>query len=296
MATAKPTANMLVDLPSVLIAVESNKSVSAKSLQAEVHAHDKIQVHKRLLYRVKSSIKSEDNHTYSDEFYKLEPWAQQFNELNPTSLARVVWDGDNRFVGLGLINGCALHVAQHSVQRVTFIDCAFMKHPYYNGQFMALAMVDGNLNNLLLGAALVPAESKENYKWFFELISEKAPLLAPLLNSKNYTHFSDRDKGLIPALQECFPTGNKRNCFLHIVKNLQSKKVSQTALVTTTVLCGSYKERILRTVLMLRWKNCSRSILEQQNTCLTLMVDTKCGHCTNLSKLASVYMGIARRT
>ena len=43
MATAKPTANMLVDLPSVLIAVESNKSVSAKSLQAEVHAHDKIQ-------------------------------------------------------------------------------------------------------------------------------------------------------------------------------------------------------------------------------------------------------------
>ena len=62
-----------------------------------MHAHDKIQVHKRLLYRVKSSIKSEDNHTYSDEFYKLEPWAQQFNELNPTSLARIVWDGDDRF-------------------------------------------------------------------------------------------------------------------------------------------------------------------------------------------------------
>ena len=35
-------------------------------------------------------------------------------------------------------------------------DCAFMKAPTYNGQFMAMSFVDGNLNNVLLAEALTP--------------------------------------------------------------------------------------------------------------------------------------------
>ena len=54
-------------------------------------------------------------------------------------------------------------VLQHSALDVFFEDCAFMKHNQYNGQFMCMSAVNGNLKNVPIAVALVPAETKENY-------------------------------------------------------------------------------------------------------------------------------------
>ena len=92
-------------------------------------------------------------------------------------------------------------------------DCAFMKSPTYNGQFMALSIVDGNLNNVLLAAALVPAEDKANYEWFFGKLNANDDV-RDILGDVKFTHISDRDKGLAPALDSLFASANKITVFI----------------------------------------------------------------------------------
>jgi hypothetical protein len=163
MSKAKPSAGMVADMPSIMIAVESNTKISAKSLIGEVQCHDGIAISKAMAYRVKQTLQKDDDKSYKEEFYKIEPWIASFNEQNLRSFAQAFWGTDNRLLGVGMLNGAAVHVAQHSIQSCSFTDCAFMKHLYYNGQFMAIALVDGNLNNLVLACALVSGETKENY-------------------------------------------------------------------------------------------------------------------------------------
>ena len=99
-----------------------------------------------------------------------------------------------------------------------------MKHNQYNGQFMCMSAVNGSLKNVPIAVALVPAETKENYTWFFNHIKRQHESIVTKLNGARVVHHSDRDKGLLPAISSCFPEAQSMSCFKHIVANIAASR------------------------------------------------------------------------
>ena len=219
----KISSRLLAKNKSVQIAVESDNTISGKALQGQVSGHLNISTNRRMMYRVKDVLKEATQADVLRNYYLMEPWAAKFEELNPNSECSIEWSEDGVFQRLFIMHAANMQVLLHSTQSLAKEDCAFMKSPTYNGQFMALSIVDGNLNNVLLAAALVPAEDKANYEWFFGKLNANDEV-RDILGDVKFTHISDRDKGLAPALDSSFPSANKMNCFHHIVGNIKASK------------------------------------------------------------------------
>ena len=131
------------------------EKISAKALRVHVLGHVEAFANNQMMYRVKKEIGSESLVALAKNYYLLEPWANKFRELNPRSTCNIEWCENGEFKRLFVMHAAALHVLMYSAQSLAVEDCAFMKAANYNGQFMAMSIVDGNLNNVLLAEALV---------------------------------------------------------------------------------------------------------------------------------------------
>jgi transposase-like protein len=76
--------------------------------------------------------------------------------------------------------------------------------------------LDSNNEILPLAWAVVPIEDKENWIWFLKNLKES------FLNidCEGMVVMSDRDKGLLKALQEVLPKSHHSNCSQHIADNI----------------------------------------------------------------------------
>jgi zinc finger SWIM domain-containing protein 3 len=77
--------------------------------------------------------------------------------------------------------------------------------------------LDGNNEILPLAWAIVPIEDRENWQWFLKNLKES------FLNidCERMVVISDRDKGLLEALQEVLPKSYHSNYSQHIADNIQ---------------------------------------------------------------------------
>ena len=220
----KISGRMLRKSTGVRRAVIADQNVRGKVLQSHAWLDLNVSAGKRMMFRVRDGIRNDLNCSSSKSYYFLEPWARKFRHLNTQSSCRIEWCANGEFKRLFLMHEAAVHVFKHSAQSLVMEDCAFMKSKTYNGQFMAMSFVDGNLNNVLLAQALTPKEDQENYEWFFNQINSHDAELFRILNGFLFTHISDRNKGLAAALGSSYPAANKMSCFKHIVGNITNSK------------------------------------------------------------------------
>ncbi|XP_061340661.1 uncharacterized protein LOC133287124 [Gastrolobium bilobum] len=74
---------------------------------------------------------------------------------------------------------------------------------------------DANKSFYVIAFAVVDSETKENWKWFLNLLQED--IGSHVVHGWNF--ISDQQKGLIPALQEVMPGAHHRFCVQHVWKN-----------------------------------------------------------------------------
>ncbi|GKE38908.1 retrovirus-related pol polyprotein [Tanacetum coccineum] len=91
------------------------------------------------------------------------------------------------------------------------LDGTFIKGNY-PGQMLTAVSVDANNGIYLVAYGIVKSESKESWTWFLSCLADDLDLEANL----NFTFITDRQKGLLPALKDLFPTVKHiyctRNC------------------------------------------------------------------------------------
>ncbi|XP_061352398.1 uncharacterized protein LOC133297302 [Gastrolobium bilobum] len=94
------------------------------------------------------------------------------------------------------------------------LDGCFLKG-YYGGQLLSAVGEDANKSFYVIAYAVVDSETKENWKWFLNLLQKDI--------GSHVVHgwyfISDQQKGLIPALQEVMPGAHHRFCVQHVWKN-----------------------------------------------------------------------------
>ena len=86
------------------------------------------------------------------------------------------------------------------------------------GVLLTSSTQDANRGLLTLGCALVESESTESWSWFIQCMKEGG--LRDWLESPQMAVISDRDKGLMAAVQSKMPSAYHRWCLLHLYRNL----------------------------------------------------------------------------
>jgi hypothetical protein len=86
----------------------------------------------------------------------------------------------------------------------------------YRMQLLIAVGIDANDRTLPLAWALVPIENREWWNWFCRNLSEAFDEV----EEEGFVFISDREKGLIPAVEEHFPRAVHAHCCNYIADNI----------------------------------------------------------------------------
>ncbi|KAL0000805.1 hypothetical protein SO802_014586 [Lithocarpus litseifolius] len=108
---------------------------------------------------------------------------------------------------VGFLGGCRPFVG---------LDGCHIKHRY-GGQILSATAKDANDNIFPVAMAVVEQENKESWTRFLEIFADDIGRPEEL----QLVFISDRQKGLIPAIETLFPTVEHRYCVKHIYNNFK---------------------------------------------------------------------------
>ncbi|XP_021995761.2 uncharacterized protein LOC110892939 [Helianthus annuus] len=98
------------------------------------------------------------------------------------------------------------------------LDGCFMKGPY-PGQVLTTVGIDANNGIYPVAYALVESESKASWTWFLMCLGDDLGLDP----NSYFTFISDRQKGIIPAIEKVYPKAEHRFCLRHIHENMKPR-------------------------------------------------------------------------
>ncbi|XP_058784823.1 uncharacterized protein LOC131659683 [Vicia villosa] len=90
----------------------------------------------------------------------------------------------------------------------------------YGGQIPVAVGRDPNDQMLSIAMAIVEAETKDSWAWFFDLLVRD--LGRPEI-CKKFTFISDQQKGHLPAIEELLPGVDQRFCVRHLYSNFRKR-------------------------------------------------------------------------
>ncbi|GKA62155.1 mutator type transposase [Tanacetum coccineum] len=95
------------------------------------------------------------------------------------------------------------------------LDGAFMRGQY-PGQMLTAVGVDANNGIYPVAYGIVESENQYSWTWFLKCLGDDFDLYS----NSNFTFITDRQKGLLPALEKLFPHAEHRYCVRHIYENM----------------------------------------------------------------------------
>ncbi|KAG7359842.1 transposase [Nitzschia inconspicua] len=160
-------------------------------------------------------------------------YLHHFQLRNEDSTVRAESDADQRLRRLGICPGFMKHSLRH-VRPVLSLDGAHLKSQWKGTLYIASVQTACNDIYPVSFAIMKDGEDTEGWKWFLELLVQAVPLLKMqhLDNRCKFCYFtfiSDRQKGLIQALQQVFPDNHHCFCSVHIARNVEKEVGKQVA-------------------------------------------------------------------
>ncbi|XP_022036681.1 uncharacterized protein LOC110939250 [Helianthus annuus] len=150
---------------------------------------------------------------YICELYKTNPGTTVQIEVEPCADHRSV---TRKFKRIYVCLGSLKQGFKAIGRELLGLDGAFIKGPY-PGQVLSAVGVDPNNGIYPLAYAVVEAETLNSWTWFLQCLGKDLELES----NSNFTFISDRQKGIIPALQKVFPCAEHRFCLRHIHENMK---------------------------------------------------------------------------
>ncbi|XP_019192716.1 PREDICTED: uncharacterized protein LOC109187010 [Ipomoea nil] len=111
----------------------------------------------------------------------------------------------------------------------------------FGGQLLTAVGIDGNDSIFPLAYAIVEGETKDSWSWFLQLIMRDLEITREA--EHKLILISDKQNGLLPAMEEVLPYASHRFCVSHLHGNMKlagflgkaMKDALWTAAKTTTV-------------------------------------------------------------
>ena len=175
------------------------------------------------------AIKEDDNRLamdYEKAFQLIIPYLNSLCSQNPGTLAEYTTSDkaiSSIFICPGMMNGNLRYV-----RPVVSLDAAHMKRRWGGTLFIASVLTGMDQIYPIAFSITKSNESCDTWTSFLENLSKACPVLKsqhPLsrVTYRKFTFISDRDKGLIEALDTDFPNNHSMSCAVHIQRNVQTK-------------------------------------------------------------------------
>ena len=167
-----------------------------------------------------------------NSYQLIGPYLTKLKEKNPDSGVNYELDDEGHITRLFVLPG-KIYRKLRFVRPVISVDACHLRSKYKGTLYTATAMSAANEIYPFAFAITKDNENLEGWTYFLKHLKENLPMLhEPNLKERcviyaKYSFISDRDKGLISAMKNVFPTNLHTNCLMHISKNVQNnwKKV-----------------------------------------------------------------------
>nr|XP_043633729.1 uncharacterized protein LOC122604935 [Erigeron canadensis] len=205
--------------------VRTNPDISGEAVEDHLSKQFGINISRMTAYRAKDKAVKKLRGDYHEQFSLLREYIIELKHRNPGTTVKLDFHPTTTeqfetrvcrriFVCLGSLK----MGFQELGRELLGLDGAFMKGPY-PGQLLTAVCVDGNNGIYPVAYALVEAECKASWEWFLECLGDDLGLP----NNVNFTFISDRQKGILPAINKVFPSAEHRFCLRHINENMIAK-------------------------------------------------------------------------
>jgi len=173
-------------------------------------------------WRAKEQASANINGSHEDAYQQLPQYCEDILRNNPGSTVTLEHTEDNQFKRV-FISYAASGMGFAHCRPVIGLDGAHLKGKYF-GILLSATAVDANGSLFPLAFAVVDAENDDNWAWFAELLREVIQIHAPAFLVPRFLAFiSDRQKGLLEAVELFFPGSPHGYCLRHLYENLHKK-------------------------------------------------------------------------
>ncbi|KAK9066298.1 hypothetical protein SSX86_013619 [Deinandra increscens subsp. villosa] len=205
----------------ILNQIAENPSIPVKAVQEQLQRELQLRVSKMKAYRAKAMAKAEIHGDYFSQYSLLRDYVQELKSKNPGTTVKIEVDPvvdpsqpTRRFKRIYICLGALKRGFKAIGRDLLGLDGAFMKGPY-PGQILSAVGIDPNNGIYPVCYAIVETENLDSWTWFLQCLGEDLDLTS----RSNFTFISDRQKGLLPAMANVYPSAEHRFCLRHIHEN-----------------------------------------------------------------------------
>ena len=151
------------------------------------------------------------------------------------SLSKLDIDADGNYLNRLFVCPGIMKTTLRHVRPVISLDAAHLKSEWMGTLYVASVKTTCDEIYPVAVAITKDNESEATWTWFLELLHSAVELLVMThprasVTQKYFTFISDRQKGLIQALNKVFPDNHACHCSVHIARNMEKlsgKKVAR---------------------------------------------------------------------
>ncbi|XP_071718819.1 uncharacterized protein [Rutidosis leptorrhynchoides] len=206
----------------VLPKLATNPKVPIKAVKAFLETDLELVISEYKAYRALKTTTKVMQGDYQSQYGELRDYILELQRSNPGTTVKLDVEPGNLksktrvfkriYVCLG-----ALKKGFKAIGRdLLGLDGCFMKEPA-KGCILTAVGVDSNNGIYPVAYAIVELECGASWTWFLKCLGEDLDLCS----NSNFTFISDRQKGLVHAVENLFPCAEHRHCLRHIHGNMK---------------------------------------------------------------------------
>ncbi|KAK9214459.1 hypothetical protein WN944_006451 [Citrus x changshan-huyou] len=201
--------------------IKSNPGISSSSIASVLLSRFGTATNRRRLYRAKKRVLKMCEGDYINSYALLNDYANVLLMTNNDAIVKISQElvgKENKFKRIfisfkaqqqGFMKGCRGFIG---------LDGCHLKTSF-GGILISAIALDANNGVFPLAVCICEVESRESWTWFLELFKEHMDIH----NDMAISFMSDRQKGLIHALQDVFPSSETRYCARHVYANFRKQ-------------------------------------------------------------------------
>ncbi|XP_031124421.1 uncharacterized protein LOC116027130 isoform X2 [Ipomoea triloba] len=201
---------------------KDNENWGRREFQKKVKRTFRCNVSKYQSYRARRNAKKSLIGTQSEQFNMLWDYCEELRISNPGTTVMMKLDTTDRegsrcrFLRLYVCFAACKQGFLAGCRQLIGIDGCHLKGFQKGGQLLAAVGVDANNCMFPIAFAVVESEAKETWKWFLQFLASDLEIHN---NPYGWTLISDKQKGLVQAVEEVLPNVSHRNCVRHLHQN-----------------------------------------------------------------------------
>ncbi|KAI3874095.1 hypothetical protein MKW98_013756 [Papaver atlanticum] len=205
---------------SVEARLRDNPQYKPKEILQDIRAQHGVAVSYMQAWRGKERSMAAVHGTFEEGYRLLPAYCEQVKKTNPGSIAAVFSGHENHFQRLFVSYRASIYGFIKACRPLLELDRTHLKGKFL-GSLLCAAAVDADDTLFPLAFAIVDSESDENWMWF---LSELRKLLGVNTESMpRLTILSDRQRGILEAVETHFPSAFHGFCLRHVSENFRDE-------------------------------------------------------------------------